>query len=72
MIKILTKKGCAYCDAITQACQGLDIPYQLVYDHNEKIVPQGFDNKTGEQLFIGLPQFDYLKKLREKYYEIKI
>lgn len=67
MIKVLTKKGCAYCEAVSKALKEMDIPFELVYNHDEKVVPQGFDKKTGKRLFLGLPQFDYIKELRDKY-----
>ena len=64
MIKILTKAKCSFCKALIMALDKLDAKYQLVYDHDELIVPQGFDEEEN-LLFMGLPEFNDLINILE-------
>lgn len=66
MITLYSKKNCIYCNTVEQALIKIGIPYHINYDHNEKIVPQGF-NSNGDRLFMGIPEFNLLKEIKKTY-----
>ena len=55
-LKLITKKGCPFCDILKAQLDDLKVPYDYEIDKFADIVPVLQDSRTGRVLHEGLPK----------------